>query len=78
MVNQSISRLLLAEIKAGLNRWRLAFSLFALVYAVFLVLNLSNMPMLRDEAVHLNNVFLLKSGYNSFVNGSFCPPLLEV
>ncbi|MGA2386701.1 MAG: glycosyltransferase family 39 protein [Candidatus Bathyarchaeia archaeon] len=51
---------------------------FALVYAFFLVLNLSNPPLVWDEAVHLNNVFLLKSGYSSFVNGSFYPPLFEV
>jgi hypothetical protein len=75
MVNQSISRLRLAKFKAGLHRWRLALLLFALVYAVFLVLTLSNTPMIWDEAVHLNSVLLLKSGYNSFVNGDFYPPL---
>jgi 4-amino-4-deoxy-L-arabinose transferase-like glycosyltransferase len=71
-------RRLVAQIKAGLNRWRAAFLIFAVVYAVLLVLNLSNPPMMWDEAVHLNNVFLLKSGYNSFVSSSFYPPFFEV
>jgi 4-amino-4-deoxy-L-arabinose transferase-like glycosyltransferase len=78
MINQSSSRLRLAEIKAGLNKWRVAFLFFAVIYAVLLLLNLSGIPMQWDEVSNLNGGLLLKLGsYQTFVSGSFYPPLFD-
>jgi 4-amino-4-deoxy-L-arabinose transferase-like glycosyltransferase len=78
MIDKSGSRMRLTQLKAGLNKWRIAFLVFALSYAVLLLLNLSNMPMQWDEVVHLNSGLYLKQGlYNNFVNNSFYPPLFD-
>ena len=51
---------------------------FALFYAVLLVLNLSNVPMQWDEVVQLNGGLFLKLGlYNNFVGSAFYPPLFS-
>jgi hypothetical protein len=56
MIDKSGSRMRLTQLKAGLNKWRIAFLVFALFYAVLLVLNLSNVPMQWDEVVlYVNN-----------------------
>ena len=78
MIDKSSSRLRLTQLKAGLNKWRIAFLVFALFYAVLLVLNLSNVPMQWDEVGQLNGGLFLKLGqYNKFVGHSFYPPLFE-
>ena len=78
MIDKSSSRLRLTQLKAGLNKWRIAFLVFALFYAVLLVLNLSNMPMQWDEVGQLNGGLLLKLGlYNKFVGNIYYPPLFE-
>ena len=78
MIDKSSSRLRLTQLKAGLNKWRIAFLVFALSYAVLLVLNLSNLPMQWDEAVQLNSGLFLKLGlYNNFVGSAFYPPLFS-
>ena len=78
MIDKSGSRMRLTQLKAGLNKWRIAFLVFALSYAVLLLLNLSNMPMQWDEVVHLNGGLFLKHGlYDNFVNNSFYPPLFD-
>jgi 4-amino-4-deoxy-L-arabinose transferase-like glycosyltransferase len=66
------------QLKKACNKWRIAFLILALSYAVLLVLNLSNQPLLWDEVVHLNGGLLLKHGlYDNFVNNSFYPPLFD-
>ena len=78
MIDKSSSRLRLTQLKVSLNKWRVAFFVFALLYAALLVLNLSNMPMQWDEVVHLNGGLFLKHGlYDNFVNNSFYPPLFD-
>ncbi len=78
MIDKSSSRLRLTQLKAGLNKWRIAFLVFALSYAVLLVLNLSNMPMQWDEVVQLNGGLFLKLGlYDKFVGSAFYPPLFS-
>jgi 4-amino-4-deoxy-L-arabinose transferase-like glycosyltransferase len=78
MIDKSSSRLRLTHLKVALNKWRVAFFVFALLYALLLVLNLSNMPMQWDEVVHLNGGLFLKHGlYDNFVNNSFYPPLFD-
>ena len=78
MIDKSSSKLRLTQLKAGLNKWRIAFLVFALFYAVLLVLNLSNVPMQWDEVGQLNGGLLLKLGqYNTFVGHTFYPPLYE-
>ncbi|MGD0643450.1 MAG: glycosyltransferase family 39 protein [Candidatus Bathyarchaeia archaeon] len=77
-MNESSSGLRLIQLKAGVNKWRIAFLIFALSYGVLLVLNLSNMPMQWDEAVNLSGASFLKWGlYNKFVNSAFYPPLFD-
>jgi 4-amino-4-deoxy-L-arabinose transferase-like glycosyltransferase len=78
MIDKSSPRMRLTQLKAGLNKWRIAFLVFALSYAVLLLLNLSNMPMQWDEVVHLNGGLYLKMGlYDKFINNSFYPPLFD-
>src|SRR5208283_2037901 len=78
MIEKSSSRLRLTQLKAGLNKWRIAFLVFALFYAVLLVLNLSNVPMQWDEVGQLNGGLLLKLGlYDKFVGNIYYPPLFE-
>ena len=77
-MDKSSSRLRLIQFKAGLNKWRIVFLVFALSYAVLLVLNLSNVPMQWGEVVQLNGASFLKWGlYGQFVNGVFYPLLFD-
>ncbi len=63
---------------ATLTNWRVAFLIFAIVYAVVLLLNLTNMPMQWDETTHLNGALYLNSGlYSKFISNSFYPPLYD-
>ncbi len=78
MTNESTSRPRLNQLKAGLNKWRIAFLFFALAYAVLLFLNLTNTPVQWDEVIHLNGGAFLKWGlYDKFVNNAFYPPLFD-
>jgi 4-amino-4-deoxy-L-arabinose transferase-like glycosyltransferase len=78
MIDKSSSRLRLTQLKAELNKWRIAFLVFALFYAVLLVLNLSNVPMQWDEVGQLNGGLFLKLGLcNKFVGNTFYPPLFS-
>jgi len=78
MINQSSSKLCWDNLKAALNKWRVAFLIFALAYAIILLLSLVNLPMEWDEVIHLNGGLYLHSGlYNSFVNNAFYPPLFD-
>ncbi|HMK94980.1 MAG TPA: glycosyltransferase family 39 protein [Candidatus Limnocylindrales bacterium] len=79
MINQSSSSLHLAKLKTEFNKWRIAFLLFALIYAILLTLNLSGSSMQWDEVSNLNGGLMLKLGsYQNFVRGSFYPPLFDL
>jgi hypothetical protein len=75
--NESGSKSLLIRLKAGINKWRLIFLAFALIYAILVSLNLSKSPIQWDEVIHLNNGLLLLRGDYAGV-GSFYPPLFDV
>jgi 4-amino-4-deoxy-L-arabinose transferase-like glycosyltransferase len=78
MINQSSSKPRWDNLKAALNKWRVAFLIFALAYAVILLLNLVNMPLQWDEVVHLNGGLYLNGGfYDKFVSNAFYPPLYD-
>ena len=67
------------KLKAALNKWRIAFLIFALAYLVVLLLNLTNMPMQWDEVVHLNGALALNTGqYSNYVSTAFYPPLYDL
>ncbi len=63
---------------ATLTNWRVAFLIFAIAYAVILLLNLTNMPMQWDETTHLNGALYINNGlYSKFISNSFYPPLYD-
>ena len=67
------------RVKDALNKWRVAFLIFALTYLVVLLLNLTNMPMQWDEVVHLNSGITLNAGhFGNYVSNAFYPPLYDV
>ncbi len=67
------------RVTTALNKWRLAFLIFALVYLVVLLLNLANMPMQWDEVTHLNGALSLNAGhFSNYVSNAFYPPLFDV
>jgi 4-amino-4-deoxy-L-arabinose transferase-like glycosyltransferase len=75
-MNAKLAPLNLRKLKAALNKWRIAFLILAVIYFVFLVLNLTNQPFNWDEVTHLTGAMELKSGlYSNFVRDSFYPPL---
>ncbi len=62
----------------ALNKWRLAFLVFAIGYAVILLLNLTNSPIQWDEVIHLNSGNFLYWGlYTKYLNNAFYPPLFD-
>jgi predicted membrane-bound mannosyltransferase len=78
MINQPSSKQRWEKLKTALNKWRLSFLIFAIAYAVILLLNLVNMPMQWDEVVHLNSGLYLNGGlYDKFVSNAFYPPLYD-
>jgi len=70
----------LSGIARHFNRWRLALSIFLLVYAALLLLDLGYMALQWDEASHLNGGLLLSRGHlQEYIRaGSFYPPLFDV
>jgi 4-amino-4-deoxy-L-arabinose transferase-like glycosyltransferase len=78
MINPSSSPCL-DKLIAILNKWRIALLIFALVYLVVLLLNLTDMPMQWDEVVHLNGALTLNTGhYSNYVSTAFYPPLYDL
>ena len=59
-----------------MNKWRLAFLVFALIYAVLVSLDLSTAPIQWDEVIHLNDGTLLLRGEYEHIN-YFYPPLFD-
>lgn len=74
--SESGSRSLATQIKTGIGKWRLAFLVFALVYAVLVSLDLATAPVQWDEVVHLNDGSLLLHGEYEQLN-YFYPPLFD-
>ncbi len=70
---------LLKWVKGGLNKWRIAFLIFAAIYATFLIFNLSYMSAQWDEVVHLDGgLFLLRGNIHQFQAwNSFYPPMYD-
>jgi len=67
------------RVTATLNKWRLAFLIFAFMYLVVLLLNLTNIPMHWDEVTHLNGALTLNAGhFGNYVSNAFYPPLFDV
>ena len=79
MIDQPSSKPLWNSLKGALNKWRIAFLVFALAYFVFILLNLTKQPMNWDEVGHLNRALELQNGlYNNFIRDSFYPPLFSI
>ena len=73
MNNTALNRLV-----AALNKWRLAFLAFVIVYFILLLANLTNPPIQWDEVIHLNGGSFLYWGlYGKFVQNAFYPPLFD-
>ncbi len=67
-----------AQPKAYLDRWRLAFLFFALVYAVVVLLTLLVLPLNWDEIVHLNGALYINRGaFDQYLSAAFYPPLFD-
>jgi 4-amino-4-deoxy-L-arabinose transferase-like glycosyltransferase len=67
------------QLRAALNRWRLAFLGFALAYTLILLLLVDYHPIQWDEVIHLNSGNFLYWGlYDKFILNAFYPPLLDV
>jgi hypothetical protein len=66
----------MSNLKAGFNKWRLAFLIFAVIYAVFLAIDLGGMTLQWDETSHLNGGLLLLHGnFNQYTQSNmFYPP----
>jgi 4-amino-4-deoxy-L-arabinose transferase-like glycosyltransferase len=69
-----------ARFKGGFDKWRLAFLIFAIVYACFLLVNIAYMSIQWDEVTHLNGgTFLLRGDFQGyFNNNAFYPPLYDL
>jgi 4-amino-4-deoxy-L-arabinose transferase-like glycosyltransferase len=79
MISQSSSKQPSTLLHGVLNRWRLAFLAFALVYTIILLWNLTNPPIQWDEVSHLNGGSFLYWGlYDKFVHNAFYPPLFDL
>ncbi|MCW3996241.1 MAG: glycosyltransferase family 39 protein [Candidatus Bathyarchaeota archaeon] len=75
---QSVSKLSLSRLKKALNKWRVAFLIFAVAYAAITFLTLTTTPIEWDEVAHLNGgSFLLWGEYQLFTRSAFYPPLLD-
>lgn len=73
---ESGSQSLLNRVKKGINKWRLAFLVFAVIYTLLVSLYLSSAATQWDEVVHLNNgVYLLHGEYEHL--GYFYPPFFD-
>lgn len=67
-------------LKAGLNKWRVAFIVFAVIYAFFLLYNISYMSIKWDEVTHLNGgMFILRGDFHSYFSfNAFYPPISDL
>ncbi|MEM4733917.1 MAG: glycosyltransferase family 39 protein [Candidatus Bathyarchaeia archaeon] len=77
-MNKSVNALS-ACLKIKANKWRLAFLVFAVVYAVLITVNLSAMAIQWDEITHLNGGLRLLRGifHEYFAYNAFYPPMYD-
>jgi len=70
---------LFTQAKNGLNKWRIAFIVFAAIYAVILLLDLSKAAIQWDEINHLNGgSFLIRGEFDAYIGfNSFYPPMFD-
>lgn len=71
---------LLTQAANGLkNKWRIAFLIFAVIYAFFLLLDLSKAAIQWDEINHLNGgSFLIRGEFRIYLGlNSFYPPMFD-
>jgi 4-amino-4-deoxy-L-arabinose transferase-like glycosyltransferase len=70
----------LSKIASRFGRWRLAFLVFLVVYAVLMLLYLDYAPVRWDETPHLYGGLLLSRGqFDDFLReNAFYPPLFDV
>lgn len=67
-----------SQIKAFFCKWRVGFLIFALTYAVVLLLTLMIYPLEWDEVVHLNSALTLLTGnFVAYLDTAFYPPLFD-
>jgi 4-amino-4-deoxy-L-arabinose transferase-like glycosyltransferase len=60
------------------DRWRLTFLLFAIAYALTLMLTLLVLPLNWDEMVHLNAALNINGGFfDRYLSAAFYPPLFD-
>ncbi|MGD6809267.1 MAG: ArnT family glycosyltransferase [Candidatus Bathyarchaeia archaeon] len=71
---------LLSRVKNGFNRYRVALLVFLIIYAAFLLLNLSKAAIQWDEITHLNGgSFLFRGEYQTYMTlNSFYPPMFDL
>jgi 4-amino-4-deoxy-L-arabinose transferase-like glycosyltransferase len=68
----------LAQLRAALNRWRLAFGAVALAYLIILLVEMTQHPIQWDEVIHLSaGSYLYFGNYGAFVGNAFYPPLFD-
>lgn len=62
------------------NRWQLAFAVFAVVYAAFLLFNLSYTAIQWDEVTHFNGgLLLLRGNFHEYMaTNAFYPPMFDL
>lgn len=79
MISQSSSRTRFNTLKTGLNKWRIAFLIFALTYGIITFFALRTTPIEWDEVAHLNGgSFLVWEEYDKFTANAFYPPLFDI
>ena len=60
----------------GINKWRLFFLVFTIIYSGLILLDLTKTPVQWDEVIHLNDgLFLLRGEYKEL--NYFYPPLFD-
>ena len=67
-------------LKGGFNKWRIAFLVFAVAFAIVLTINLSYNSIQWDEVTHLNGgLSLLRGDFHSYFNfNAFYPPMYDL
>ncbi len=75
----NLKSLLIQAINGLKNKWRLAFLVFVIVYAISLLLDLSKAAIQWDEINHLNGgSFLLRGEFQTYIGlNSFYPPMFD-
>jgi len=67
-------------LRGGLNKWRVAFFVFAFSYGALLLVNISYNSIMWDEVTHLTGgMYLLRGDFSSyFAFNAFYPPMFDL